>query len=179
MNNRSILTPFVVATLFVGLVSSCSKDNDREQTPVVSLGGSENSGGKDELGGDEGIGVGGRGGNSKGGNSKGGNSANGGTSSQSDTTPLVGGASSQGGTSSVLTSQGSGTSTDIGGAGSIGGSTNKTTLGPDGCYIYPKTHLEIINACTDAMKIDKATHLNSAGFNTSGELLAPSALPPL
>ena len=42
---------------------------------------------------------------------------------------------------------------------------------PSDCYLNPKTHLEIINACTDAVKITK---------NPTLSLLAPDGgLPPL
>jgi hypothetical protein len=57
--------------------------------------------------------------------------------------------SDQGGASSSSSSSGSG------GGGAGGGA-------PD-CYMNPQTHVEIINACTDAEKVDKAVNLPLLG----------------
>jgi hypothetical protein len=66
---------------------------------------------------------------------------------------------------------------DSGGRAGDGGKNSE--LGPDGCFKQPKKHLEIINACTDALALDKPSELNPAGFNDDGELLAPEDLPAL
>lgn len=57
----------------------------------------------------------------------------------------------------------------IGGTGGTG--SGGATTGPDGCFKFPKTHLEIINACTDAVKISKQPTLTG--------LLPNGDLPPL
>jgi hypothetical protein len=79
--------------------------------------------------------------------------ATGGTSATSGgSTSATGGASGSGGKTS-----------SSGGASSTGG----TAPEPD-CYEHPKTHHEIINACTTAMKIEK--HPNLKGLNPDGTL---------
>lgn len=95
----------------------------------------------------------------------------------SDTTGTTGktsttGTGAQGGTGGTTTGTGGATTTGTGGAGGTGGATTSTGTGgsPD-CVMDPKTHVEIINACTDAEKIDKQPKL---------PLLNPDgSLPPL
>lgn len=55
--------------------------------------------------------------------------------------------------------------------GSDGGSLNGKDGGPSDCVTNPKTHAEIINACTNATKITKNP--------TLPKLLADGGLPPL
>ncbi len=55
----------------------------------------------------------------------------------------------------------------MGGGGGAGGSGGAGGGAPD-CFTNPKTHVEIINACTDADKIDKTPNLPLLGPN--GEL---------
>lgn len=70
--------------------------------------------------------------------------------------------SDQGGASSSSSSSSS--SSGGGGEGGEGGGA------PD-CYMNPQTHVEIINACTDAEKVDKAVNLPLLGSD--------GTLPPL
>lgn len=75
--------------------------------------------------------------------------------------------SDSGSTSSSSSSSSS--SSGMGGEGGSGGGGGNGG-GPD-CYSKPTTHVEIINACTDAEKVDKAVNL---------PLLQPDgSLPPL
>lgn len=72
--------------------------------------------------------------------------------------------SDSGATSSSSSSSNSSSSSGMGGEGGAGGA------GPD-CFSKPTTHVEIINACTDAEKVDKIVNL---------PLLEPDGtLPPL
>jgi hypothetical protein len=70
-----------------------------------------------------------------------------------------GGAGAQGGTGGTGAQGGTGGAT--GGGGTAGAGTGGTGTGGTGtggapdCYMNPMTHVEIINACTDAEKIDK------------------------
>ena len=50
------------------------------------------------------------------------------------------------------------------------GSTGDGAIGPDNCFMNPTTHFEIINACTDAARVDKKPPLPL--------LLADGGLPP-
>lgn len=54
-------------------------------------------------------------------------------------------------TTTTTTGTGGGGQGGTGGAGGVGG----TGGGAPDCYLNPTTHEEIINACTDAEKIDK------------------------
>lgn len=67
----------------------------------------------------------------------------------------------------------SSTSGGMGGAGTTGASASATGTGGAGggapdCYSNPMTHVEIINACTTADKVDKMSTLPLLGPN--GEL---------
>lgn len=62
------------------------------------------------------------------------------------------------------------TPTAAGDGGGPGGSDGGDA-GPGDCFMNPKTHYEIINACTDAVKIEKNPVLP--------KLLADGGLPPL
>ncbi|MBS2013958.1 MAG: hypothetical protein JST00_13800 [Deltaproteobacteria bacterium] len=62
------------------------------------------------------------------------------------------------------TDSGPGTGTDAGADANVEG-------GPSDCFVNPKTHLEIINACTNAVKIAKNPVLP--------KLLPDGGLPPL
>jgi hypothetical protein len=138
-----------VLLLSFGLVA-CGKDSDTQSGPkVIDV---ENSGGS---GGESGQTT---------------TKARGGSSTATDTDDENGGSSGNNG----------GNSGGSGGAGGDGGqSSSEPTTGADGCYLKPKTHIEIINACTDAVKINKISTLNAAGFDASGALLSPSELPAL
>jgi hypothetical protein len=63
-------------------------------------------------------------------------------------------------------SSGDGGMTTMDGATGDGGS-----IAPDDCFMNPTTHFEIINACTDAARVDKKPLLPL--------LLADGGLPPL
>ncbi len=96
------------------------------------------------------------------------------TACSSDSTPGggsggAGGASSgAGGKSGGHAGATSDASVDGGGAaGNAGGADG----GPTDCFTNPKTHFEIINACTSAEKVDKESNLPL--------LLADGGLPPL
>lgn len=54
-----------------------------------------------------------------------------------------------------------------GGQAGSGGSA----AGEPDCFMNPKTHHEIINACTNAVKVKKAPNLN--GLNADGSLPPP------
>lgn len=54
---------------------------------------------------------------------------------------------------------------------SLGDSAMDSGLGDADCFLNPTTHFEIINACTDATRIDKNPVLS--------KLLPDGALPPL
>lgn len=58
-----------------------------------------------------------------------------------------------------------------GGSSSAGSSSGGSSSGGADCVVDPKTHVEIINACTDAQKVDKNPDLP--------KLLPGGALPPL
>ena len=58
-----------------------------------------------------------------------------------------------------------------GGPNPTDGGPNPTDGGPTDCFTNPKTHFEIINACTNAVKITKNP--------TLPKLLADGGLPPL
>ena len=62
-----------------------------------------------------------------------------------------------------------GTPVDSGGGGNDSGGGNDGGQ-PSDCFTNPQTHFEIINACTDAAKIDKKPTL---------PLLVDGAVPPL
>jgi hypothetical protein len=64
---------------------------------------------------------------------------------------------------------GGGGGNDSGGGGNDGGGGGDAM--PPDCYMNPKTHLEIINACTDAQAFDKNPKLPL--------LLPDGGLPPL
>lgn len=57
-----------------------------------------------------------------------------------------------------------------GGSGGPGGAGGSAGGKPD-CFTNPKTHYEIINACTNAVKIKKTPNLN--GLNADGSLPPP------
>lgn len=57
------------------------------------------------------------------------------------------------------------------GPGTDGGGDSGTDGGPTDCFVNPKTHAEIINACTTAVKITKNPVLP--------KLLPDGGLPPL
>lgn len=77
----------------------------------------------------------------------------------------------KGGSGAVAGSGGSaGQAGGSGGSGNSAGSAGGGAGAPD-CYENPKTHLEIINACTDADKLDKQPNLPL--------LLSDGSLPPL
>lgn len=64
--------------------------------------------------------------------------------------------------------------TTPGGVGGAAGSTGAQGGGGAGgvdCYLNPKTHHEIINACTDAVRVKKAPSLK--GLNADGSLPPP------
>lgn len=71
--------------------------------------------------------------------------------------------------SSSGSSSGSGSSSSSSGVGGSGG-TGGGGGAPD-CYMNPMTHVEIINACTDAERVDKTPDLPLLG--------ADGGLPPL
>jgi hypothetical protein len=74
--------------------------------------------------------------------------------------------SDSGATSATSSSSGSSTSSGMGGDGGGGAG-----VGVSDCFSNPMTHVEIINACTDAEKVDKVVKL---------PLLEPDgSLPPL
>ncbi len=60
----------------------------------------------------------------------------------------------------------------MGGGGGAGWIRRRGRRRPD-CFTSPKTHVEIINACTDADKIDKTPNLPLLGPN--GELASAPA----
>ena len=70
-------------------------------------------------------------------------------------------------TSTTTTGPGSSSGDGVGGGGGAGGSGGAGGGAPD-CFTNPKTHLEIINACTTADEIDKTPKLPLFGPN--GEL---------
>ncbi len=86
-------------------------------------------------------------------------------------TPSVatGGTSNTGGGSSADGGAGTGAG---GGSTSGGGSHSTGGTGPEpDCYEHPKTHHEIINACTTATKVEK--HPDLARLNPDGSLPTP------
>ncbi|HEU4405524.1 MAG TPA: hypothetical protein VFS43_09560 [Polyangiaceae bacterium] len=56
------------------------------------------------------------------------------------------------------------------GAGGAGGSGGAAGGGPD-CFMNPKTHREIINACTNAVRVKRTPNLK--GLNADGSLPPP------
>ena len=66
----------------------------------------------------------------------------------------------------LATACGDGDPTAAAGSGGSGGSSNE----PE-CYENPTTHHELINACTDAVKVEKTPAL--VGLNPDGSLPAP------
>ena len=76
-------------------------------------------------------------------------------------------------TSNTTTDAGN-TVVDAGNKGDAGNEivdAGPTDAGTPDCYDNPKTHLEIINACTDAQKIEKTV-------DVSAKLLPDGGLPP-
>ncbi len=62
-------------------------------------------------------------------------------------------------------------STSSGGSSSGASSSGASSSGTPDCFTDPKTHFEIINACTDAQKVTKNPTLT--------KLLSDGGLPPL
>jgi hypothetical protein len=133
MNAR---TSLALALLLSSALPACD-DNDTQKNPdfEASGGSSSASGGKASAGDSGTPGSGGAGGATASGGA-GGTAAGG--------TPATGGVPA-----------GSGGSDESGGATGTGG----TEEPPYDCVLHPTTHLEIINACTNAIRVEKAPNL--------------------
>lgn len=129
--HRSVILAALLGAL--GVAPACS-DDDAQPNPSFSTGGKQTNAAGSPAAGDNGFGTGG-----------------------DDTTPSVGGKSGTGGKSNgdagaSVTPQG-GMAEDPGTAGA--GGIPVVVDPPYDCVLKPKTHLEIINACTSAVRIEK------------------------
>lgn len=79
---------------------------------------------------------------------------------------VAGATQGSGGTSGT-----SGTSNSAGVGGSAGSGGGGGNAGSPDCFMNPKTHYEIINACTNAVRVKKTPSLK--GLNADGSLPPP------
>src|SRR5262245_24098153 len=78
--------------------------------------------------------------------------------------------SAAGSSSASATASASGAGTGGAGTGGAGGAPGTGGAGGDDCFMNPKTHYEIINACTDAESVDKKEQV---GIWDEGQTLPP------
>lgn len=135
MNRKLIFTGLFAAT--IALSSGACDSDDTQDNPHLSTGGTHVS--AMPSAGENGFGFAGESGVVPTGGTKGntgGNSSTGGTDASAGADPGSAG---------------------TGASGGEGGSPPE--LPPYDCVLHPKTHLEIINACTDATRIEKHPEL--------------------
>jgi len=134
MNARTYGKAFALASIGGALLLAAACGSDTAPTDVGSTGGATSTGGTSSTGGRPTTGTGGTNQAGAGGGSAG-----------------AGGSNKDGG-------GGAGGTSDAGNDVSAGGSTSTggTDSGaPSDCFTNPTTHFEIINACTNAQKVDK------------------------
>ena len=130
MNKRVLLIAIAAGTALAG---ACNDSNDRQANPSFTTAGTKASTAGTHAGGnDDGVGFGGNG----------------------TGTPAAGNASTTPGGAPSAETGGQPNSAEGGGA-EAGAAGAAPEVPPYDCVLHPKTHLEIINACTDATRIEK------------------------